>query len=49
MQSFFPKKVSRYFVGGEKALYFVFISFSISKSSVPNFCGTNYGLSIKTT
>ena len=30
-------------------LSFILISFLISKSFIPNFCGTNYGLSSKTT
>ena len=37
MQSFFTKKVSPYFAEGEETLCFMFISFSISKSFIPNF------------
>ena len=37
MQTFFMKKVSPYFVGGEKTLYFIFKSFPISKSSSQTF------------
>ena len=49
MQSFFAKKIPSYSVGGEETLCFIFISFPISKSVIPNFCGTNYDLSSKTT
>ena len=50
MESFFwKKKVCPYFVGGEETLCFIFISFPISESFIPNFCGTNYDLSRKTT
>ena len=37
MQSFFMKKVSPYFVGGEETLCFIFKSFPISKSSSQTF------------
>ena len=49
MQSFFAEKTPQYFVGGEETLCFIFISFPICKNFIPNFCGTNYDLSSKTT
>ena len=49
MQSFFKKKVPLNFFGEEETLCFILISFPISKSFIANFCGANYGLSIKTT
>ena len=49
MQSFFTKKILQYFEGGEETLCFMFISFPISKSVIPNFCGTDLDLSSKTT
>ena len=48
MQSFFAKKVPPGFIGGEETLCSIFISLPISKSFIPNFCGTNYDLSSKT-
>ena len=45
---FHEKKMSQYFQG-EETLCFIIISFPISKSFIYNFCGTNYGLSSKTT
>ena len=50
MQSFFyKKKFPHTLQWGEETICFIFISFSISKSFIPNFCGKNYDLSIKTT
>ena len=49
MQGFFTKKVPPYFVGEVETLCFIFISFPISESFIPNFCGINYDLSNKTT
>ena len=46
MQCLFTKKVPLYFVGGEETLCFIFISFPISKSFIPNFYGTNYDLKV---
>ena len=46
MQRLFTKKVPLYFEGGEETLCFIFISFPISKSSLPNFYGTNYDLTV---
>ena len=48
-ESFFTKKVTPYFVGGEETICFMFLSFPISKSFIPNFCGTDYDFSSKTT
>ena len=44
MQCLFTKKVPLYFVGGEETLCFIFTSFPISKSFIPNVYGTNYDL-----
>ena len=41
----FKRKKSSHFFWGEKTLCCIFISFTISKSFIPNLCGTNYGLS----
>ena len=52
MQFFLKKNVPPYFLffgWREEALWFIFKCFPISKSFVPNFGGTNYGLSSKTT
>ena len=48
MQSFFIKKVSPYFVGGDKTMFYLQI-FSHFWKFIPNFCGTNYDLSSQTT
>ena len=44
MQCLFTKQVPLYLVGGQETPYFIFISFPISKSFIPNFYGTNYDL-----
>ena len=50
MRRFFKKNVPiRCVCGREETLWFIFVSFPISKSFIPNFCGTNYDLSSKTT
>ena len=39
------KNVLPYIFGGEETLFFIVLSFTISKSFILNFRGTNYGLS----
>ena len=49
MQSFFKKKVSPYFVRGRGDTTLYLQIFSHFQKFIPNFCGTNYDLSSKTT
>ena len=42
---FQEKKVLPYIFFGEETLFFIFLSFTISKSFILNFRDTNYGLS----
>ena len=49
MESFFKKKVPNNVFLKEETLCFIFISFPIFKSFIPNFWDTNHGLSNKTT
>ena len=48
-EKFFLAKRSPHILGGRGTVYFIFISFPIFKNFIPNFCGTNYGSSSKTT